>query len=345
MICIENIYYTMICIYCTLLDHSQKAKKWHDYAPEMLRYEETPSVRREMPFSIGFNASYHNFRRITQGPHHPCPPLGWCRAPSRPLLYGPAPIPLPRLACPLSHGCVFTAGDRPCLGCATGERSRGRPSPWLGLPTHPRPVPAVAGGSGLRSAPCWLGAPTVRSTRGAGRPRHRRLPRGRVHCPGESSGWEAGNLGAFVAREHPRGRRLSLSAPPRPAAPERRRGCVWAREGWVLFSPVPPRAAQWCGPGSGLRRSGVRRCQCREVQPSAGAGSRHTDSAMEPHRWLPLEANPDVSARLGGWVLAEGGREDGGGGRARGRSGLSIAGWGVAGGGREPGGLLACGSD
>lgn len=25
---------------------------------------------------------------------------------------------------------------------------------------------------------------------------------------------------------------------------------------------------------------------------------------MEPHRWLPLEANPDVSARPGPWVAA-----------------------------------------
>lgn len=37
-----------------------------------------------------------------------------------------------------------------------------------------------------------------------------------------------------------------------------------------------------------------------EVQPSAGTGSRPGTAAMEPHRWLPLEANPDVSARLGG---------------------------------------------
>ncbi|XP_065686623.2 ubiquitin carboxyl-terminal hydrolase isozyme L3 [Patagioenas fasciata] len=91
------------------------------------------------------------------------------------------------------------------------------------------------------------------------------------------------------------GRRLSLSAAPRPGAPEPGRRGVGAREGWVLFSPVFPLAARWCVPGSGLRRGGVRRCQCREVQPSADCGSHPTNTAMEPHRWLPLEANPDVT--------------------------------------------------
>lgn len=226
-------------------------------------------------------------------------------APGAALRFRPNPFVLSRLS-PF-HGCVFTAGDRLCLGCATGDRSRSCPSAWLLLPAHPRfPPGRAAAGSGAPSGgqePRRLGARAGRGGRGTAA-----CPAGRVHCPGESRGWEAGNHGAAVAREHPRGRRLLFSAPPRPAAAEPGRQCVGARDGWVLFSPVFPLAGRWCGPGSGLRRGGVRRCQCREVQPSAGFDSHPTNTAMEPHRWLPLEANPDVSARLGGWVWREGGR-------------------------------------
>lgn len=47
-------------------------------------------------------------------------------------------------------------------------------------------------------------------------------------------------------------------------------------------------------------RGGVRRCQPPGAVPAA----------MEPHRWLPLEANPDVSdpgGCAGGWLRAGGG--------------------------------------
>ncbi|XP_074995024.1 LOW QUALITY PROTEIN: ubiquitin carboxyl-terminal hydrolase isozyme L3 [Calonectris borealis] len=74
--------------------------------------------------------------------------------------------------------------------------------------------------------------------------------------------------------------------------------CAWRRGRVGFFSAPPPLscAARWCGPGSGLRRGGVRRCQCCcQVQPSTGTGSRPAATAMEPHRWLPLEANPDVT--------------------------------------------------
>lgn len=95
-------------------------------------------------------------------------------APCAALRFRPNPFVLSRLS-PF-HGCVFTAGDRLCLGCATGNRSRGCPSAQLLLPAHPRFPPGRAA-AGSRGAPWWLGAPAVGSTRGAGRPRHGRLPR------------------------------------------------------------------------------------------------------------------------------------------------------------------------
>lgn len=56
---ISKMYITlyMIHIYYTVLDLSQKVKKWYVYAPEMGRYEGIPNIRREMLFLIGFNAS------------------------------------------------------------------------------------------------------------------------------------------------------------------------------------------------------------------------------------------------------------------------------------------------
>lgn len=85
----------------------------------------------------------------------------------------------------------------------------------------------------------------------------------------------------------------------------------------------------------------MRRCQCCEVQPSACFGSYPTNTAMEPHRWLPLEANPDVSARLG-----EGGRE-GGWRRGEGSGPLRVQHRGLRDGwwGQGAGELLACGFD
>ncbi|XP_074715597.1 LOW QUALITY PROTEIN: ubiquitin carboxyl-terminal hydrolase isozyme L3 [Strix uralensis] len=87
---------------------------------------------------------------------------------------------------------------------------------------------------------------------------------------------------------------------PPPAAPQEWKSVRGGSEGSFLFRPTPPlplsRASRWCGPGSGLRRGGVRRCQsCCQAEPSAGTRSRRAATAMEPHRWLPLEANPDVT--------------------------------------------------
>ncbi|XP_074787201.1 LOW QUALITY PROTEIN: ubiquitin carboxyl-terminal hydrolase isozyme L3 [Athene noctua] len=86
---------------------------------------------------------------------------------------------------------------------------------------------------------------------------------------------------------------------PPPAAPQGWKSVRGGSEGSLLFRRAPPplsRASRWCGPGSGLRRGGVRRCQsCCQAEPSAGTRSRPAAPAMEPHRWLPLEANPDVT--------------------------------------------------
>lgn len=68
------------------------------------------------------------------------------------------------------------------------------------------------------------------------------------------------------------------------------------------FLPTPrlrlPRAAVWTGPGRGAR--GRKRRRWRRLSELGWPGA----SAVEGHRWLPLEANPEGSARPGGGAEA-----------------------------------------
>lgn len=259
-------------------------------------------------------------------------------------------VPARSLACPVPTG----AFSRTLVEDVPGVRL---------LPARPR-FPAVGPGRGC-AEPHRGGAGTGRTRRGAAaargapasgscaprRPHGREearggaaeapplAPLGESLARGSQGGWAGVNFGVVVTREHAERRRQSvcvcLGRPLRSGGEV----CVWGRGRVGLVSgPHPSVLGGLVRPWgrSEARRREARSAPSCEVQPSAGTGSRPAAAAataMEPHRWLPLEANPDVSARRGvgaaGELLAGGRRlEERRRERARGRSGLGgLEGW------------------
>lgn len=128
------------------------------------------------------------------------------------------------------------------------QRGRGCSSTRRRLPAFPSPgfqlqgPGAPAGGSGQRGASRRsTQAPPAGSKRGAGRPRHRPLPRWESPLPGGSrAGGKRETAGPSLPGSTERARRSSSSAPPRPAAPQRGRGVRGgAREGGLLLRSPP----------------------------------------------------------------------------------------------------------